>query len=805
MAHKMLAGVCMIVNNTSSAIDRAFELITYARGLAPDLGLTGQDVNFVLTIDEADDFIRTDMYMGSQAQKPGIQLERSLKRLIEKAPLIKFDVTATLLAIFLMLRRKLDAGLSDHLSRITASDIIYIEPDASYVGTEAFEALCLPNGTQLFLGPGELSNKNDFTSEKVRKMYADAARYPRSLLLDVTSPSVTAAGNIYTKAANLLCAHPHAVVIVVSGKEIMRRAGPEARGRVEMTQAERQAYAIKQSVTGKAKVFQTVLTQVDIDFPQTPIFVFGYSQMQRGISYRSSNRVPTHMVLQFGKAMSLCRLVQAAGRANGKQAEKLCENMGFPPGQAKVKLLTNNRDFDAIRNYPAFLEEIRRAMRNGELNLAQALELRFDGRFSAAGSRLIGARNADLKDATASLSFLAVTDEELKLHLPGESYLNTRLPGLMYPLLIILSEGAGVVEPEEGMTPKAIIEELDATYDEYKESMDRETLDEMSQMDDKSRAAKVRATLEEMNRSRIGVSPLVDCSERSPKRYAITDRGEVILELRARLDARSNSSSSPAPSLSRQTSAEAHRQRNARFAMEEDDDLFEDDDEVVESANNVEIAAGSERQEAGLAAVEPHFAFVHAFPRMVVMLGCLGREQPATFSRLFCPLIFLAANPSHYRTSQAMAFWSSRFSAWDDWVRKLRQSGVPQLRIDQDTTSCTTPLMYGQRDAYRIPHYTPTAQVDILALAGIAAEVDACALQTFHGVADPRAHLDDQLAANPSDVLDDDAAADPDDSGPAYRSMRSGPQPTGADVNAARTDIAETDDENDDSTWWAII
>ena len=49
--------------------------------------------------------------------------------------------------------------------------------------------------------------------------------------------------------------------------------------------------------------------------------------MQRGISYRSTRRVPSHMILQFGKGMSLCRLVQAAGRANGKQAQQLMDNM----------------------------------------------------------------------------------------------------------------------------------------------------------------------------------------------------------------------------------------------------------------------------------------------------------------------------------------------------------------------------------------------------------------------------------------------------------------------------------------------
>ena len=128
-----------------------------------------------------------------------------------------------------------------------------------------------------------------------------------------------------------------------------------------------------------------------------PIFVFGYSQLARGISYRSKKRVPSHMILLYGTSMSICRLVQAAGRSLGEQATPLRAN-----GFAHVTLLTLAHDFDTIRyarararprphartparvhchrNYPDFLEAIRAKMVNDGISLRDALEARQAGR-----------------------------------------------------------------------------------------------------------------------------------------------------------------------------------------------------------------------------------------------------------------------------------------------------------------------------------------------------------------------------------------------------------------------------------------
>lgn len=103
--------------------------------------------------------------------------------------------------------------------------------------------------------------------------------------------------------------------------------------------------------------------------------------------------------------MSLCRLVQAAGRANGNQAKVLKENTGSD--DFKVRILTTPNDFDAIRNYPTFLEAIKDMMQGPQsLTLEQALHAEYPGKFDFSKARDVGAIKAKLKDiAQRTLNF----------------------------------------------------------------------------------------------------------------------------------------------------------------------------------------------------------------------------------------------------------------------------------------------------------------------------------------------------------------------------------------------------------------
>jgi hypothetical protein len=64
-----------------------------------------------------------------------------------------------------------------------------------------------------------------------------------------------------------------------------------------------------------------VLEKLDVEYGlEWPIFVFGFSKMQRGMSFRSNQRVPSHILLSLGDGYSTEGMIQALGRAtfNGK-------------------------------------------------------------------------------------------------------------------------------------------------------------------------------------------------------------------------------------------------------------------------------------------------------------------------------------------------------------------------------------------------------------------------------------------------------------------------------------------------------
>jgi hypothetical protein len=390
----LLQGGCLVVNNSAPALCKARQLIISAQnqGLRAQRLKPARMLQFVLIIgaadarrprptrapplprpdarprvrrrrrrrrraptDEADDFYRTACFREGQ-ESEALKLEASMEDLRVLGPIIQFEVTATLLAIYLIYR---EIGTA---CTIHPEDVVYTDASAEYIGTDSFQPLVDEDDAPLFLEPGVLKPANDYTDSKVLALWRDAARHPRALCLDATSPAVTAKGNIFTKAKWLLAEVPRAVAMVVSGSAICWYTATPRAGRA--SDAHWQANNFK----GKARIFATILEEVDRLYRDYPVYVFGYSQLVRGISYRSRWRVPTHMVLLYGKSTSMCRLVQAAGRANGEQAGALRQN-----GFEKVTLLTLANDYDAICNYPAFLEKIKRSMDQQGHSLDSAL------------------------------------------------------------------------------------------------------------------------------------------------------------------------------------------------------------------------------------------------------------------------------------------------------------------------------------------------------------------------------------------------------------------------------------------------
>eukprot|EP00968_Pinguiococcus_pyrenoidosus_P013619 scaffold1237_cov243-Pinguiococcus_pyrenoidosus.AAC.3 len=92
-----------------------------------------------------------------------------------------------------------------------------------------------------------------------------------------------------------------------------------------------------------------------------PLAIFGYNMMIRGTSFRPQGQmgasvVPTHIVLQMGKMMSIEKMVQAFGRASYTNG---------PNNDDSVTVLASKLDLDVARAYYVLMEGILEFLREG--------------------------------------------------------------------------------------------------------------------------------------------------------------------------------------------------------------------------------------------------------------------------------------------------------------------------------------------------------------------------------------------------------------------------------------------------------
>lgn len=96
-----------------------------------------------------------------------------------------------------------------------------------------------------------------------------------------------------------------------------------------------------------------VIEQLDKEFGlEIPILLFGYSKMRRCISHRSTQRVPTHVLLSLGKGHSIENFVQALGRGTFNGLESVLKSNGHDC----VTILADKEDLTAAQKYIQFLE-----------------------------------------------------------------------------------------------------------------------------------------------------------------------------------------------------------------------------------------------------------------------------------------------------------------------------------------------------------------------------------------------------------------------------------------------------------------
>jgi hypothetical protein len=302
---------------------------------------------FVVIIDEADAMHRTP----ERSQR----MECAYDELMALNPSLKILISATLVPVLLILKEQGEKDI----------EMLAIEPSDDYIGIEQMKHLKVANGDAVLLEHSDLSYNNGYffsegsdeipyTNEAVKMLYDDALSNENQqkkgiLVLDCTDSRVSAPGNVYMKA-QLVQDMYHAegkkiVVVVYVGKGLSRRCAGGG------------AWEEFDSKVLVGEVLEAIDDEFGLDMP---VFVFGFSKMRRGISFRSNRRVPTHFVMILGMANSNESVMQTLGRATFRGKEALKKN-GFD----NVTILMPKTDFAMSVTYQRYILEIQARIDNG--------------------------------------------------------------------------------------------------------------------------------------------------------------------------------------------------------------------------------------------------------------------------------------------------------------------------------------------------------------------------------------------------------------------------------------------------------
>lgn len=192
-------------------------------------------------------------------------------------------------------------------------DFINFSPNSNYLGVEYIEPLIDKDGKKVYLQQNELTSvgyefdgiRVPYANPKVKAFYDDALGHEKGvLLLDASSPRVHAVNNIYEKAKSVQLLYRRKeialIAVTISGKGIHVRLPPglEAIGEIpdlpgDSKMADDWQFSLASSMWQKWRnnLIGDLLNSLDAAFGlSVPIFVFGYTKMRRGISFRSDKR-----------------------------------------------------------------------------------------------------------------------------------------------------------------------------------------------------------------------------------------------------------------------------------------------------------------------------------------------------------------------------------------------------------------------------------------------------------------------------------------------------------------------------------
>ena len=276
---------------------------------------------FQIIIDECDAMFRT--------QSNEQVFENALKMLKGLGPRVCSYVSATPLAVIpALLREEKESG--------TNVSIYPIMPGDQYVGLEDMKVFQV-NGKNTYLGQDELSctDGTSFTDEDSNETYIpycsdlmlgfmdsvfDGLSQGRknALVLLAINPRVHAPGHTFHNASRLQlkCAREgkHFAAISFTGSKGIQ---------VKLSSSHKwddysELVADDGEVLDVGKVIQSVHDEVG---PKVPIACFAYAKMQRSITYRCNDRVPTHVVAYLGPRHNLSNVTQTIGRGTFNKGE----------------------------------------------------------------------------------------------------------------------------------------------------------------------------------------------------------------------------------------------------------------------------------------------------------------------------------------------------------------------------------------------------------------------------------------------------------------------------------------------------
>ncbi len=341
-------GGTLIIADTEAQVRKAINAVRRYRRNIPD-------GKFILVVDEADAMSRTE----DREQV----FEQALDELMDLNPSMTMKISATIFPVMLdILHSTRTGGRSD---QIMSNDpkFFELEADEEYVGHEDIKPLTI-DGKEVYLEDDEI--KTDvrygdipYANRKVMNFYDDAMsdmnREKGILLMDCTCPYVNTSGNVREKAEAVQehYAKQNKMLMVVT----FAGAGPWMKPPYEPWNKRKEKSSIGD-----------IIKYIDREYNlQMPIFIFGYTKMCRGISFRSDKRVPTHMLMSLGTGHNCSTVIQTLGRATFNGLSVLQKN-GFD----HVKCLTKEDDYTLSVHHPKYIKGVIERVRKGD-SLAEAV------------------------------------------------------------------------------------------------------------------------------------------------------------------------------------------------------------------------------------------------------------------------------------------------------------------------------------------------------------------------------------------------------------------------------------------------